>query len=193
MHARAVTRFTPEEYLAFESGSLEKHEFYDGQILAMSGGTGRHAFVSANASRALGNALKGRPCIVFSSDMRVLVQASGLYTYPDVSVACGPKLVGKEEATTLLNPVVLVEVLSKGTAEYDRTEKVEHYKKIPSLKAVLLVDVTARTVELVARTARSWRRKTYEADGSFDVPGIDVAVVVADLFEGIDLVPDKPS
>lgn len=192
MHPRAVFRFTPEQYLDFEVKSLEKHEFFDGYILAMAGGSARHSAVCGRAIIALASALRGRPCAVLTSDMRVLVEATGLYTYPDVSVACPPKVIGKQEASTLTNPTLLVEVLSKDTATYDRGEKLEHYQRVPSVQGVLLVDIPSRSVEVVARVDSGWSRATYGLADSFELPGLEATVAVADLFEGIDLVPDAP-
>ncbi len=192
MHPRAVFRFTPEQYLDFEVKSVEKHEFFDGYILAMAGGNARHSATCGRAIIALAASLRGRPCAVLTSDMRVLVEATGLYTYPDVSVACPPKVIGKEEASTLVNPTLLVEVLSKDTAKYDRGEKLEHYQRVASVQGVLLVDIPARTVEVVARAAEGWTRAIYGLADAFALPGLDATVAVADFFDGIDLVPEAP-
>lgn len=193
MHPRAVFRFTPEQYLDFEVKSLEKHEFFDGYILAMAGGGARHSAVCSNAISTIQGRTRGKPCVTLTSDMRVLVEATGLYTYPDVSVACPPKVIGKQEASNLINPTLLVEVLSKDTAKYDRGEKLDHYQRVPSVQGVLLVDIPTRTVEVVARAGETWTRATYGLVDAFPLPGLDASVAVADFFEGIDLVPDEPA
>ena len=193
MHPRAVFRFTPEQYLTFEVASVEKHEFFDGYILAMAGGNARHSATCMRVGAALMAATRGRPCVTLSSDMRVLVEATGLYTYPDLSVACPPQVTGRKEASTLVNPTLLVEVLSKDTAKYDRGEKLEHYQRVPSVHGVLLVDIPSRTVEVVARVDGTWSRVTYGVADAFTLPGLEASVAVADFFDGIDLVPDEPA
>src|ERR1044072_7692049 len=116
-------RYTVEDYFFVEVGSPIKHEYLDGEIYAMAGGSRTHARIALNIAAALRDALSGTPCEAFTSDMRVMTP-SGLYTYPAVSVVCGPAdLAGAQERTTLLNPPVLAEVLSDSTRDYDRGEK----------------------------------------------------------------------
>src|SRR6187401_1273750 len=125
MHARQVTEFTVEQYLALESVSTEKHEFVNGVILAMAGGSRRHSYCAQSVGNALGNRLAGGPCGVGQSDSRVHVVATGLFTYPDVTVTCGEPVETPGRWRSLLNPTVLVEVLSRSTEEYDRGDKLE--------------------------------------------------------------------
>ena len=130
---------TPEEYLAIERKSETKGEFYSGEVFAMVGASKRHNLIAANVIRVLGNQLLDRPCNVYPSDMRVKVSATGKYTYPDVVVACEEELFDDEEKDTLLNPVLIIEVLSESTEAYDRGKKFEHYQYIESLTDYLLV------------------------------------------------------
>src|SRR5262249_35971657 len=127
------------EYLELEEASNTKHEFLDGEIYAMAGGSPDHASLAAAVTTALLNQLRDKPCRVFSSDLRVRVLATGLATYPDITVVCGTLERDPESEVTVVNPVVLVEVLSKRTETYDRGEKFDHYRHIPSLKEYVLV------------------------------------------------------
>src|SRR5262245_30524586 len=137
----ARQRFSFEEYLAFEEVSNVKHEFLDGQVWAMAGGTPDHAAICANITTALSNQLRDKPCRVYSSDLRVRVRATGLGTYPDVTVIFDrfESDPSDPKGNTAVNPRVIVEVLSPSTQQYDRGEKLDHYKQIPSLQEVVLV------------------------------------------------------
>jgi Uma2 family endonuclease len=140
-----------------EEAANVRHEFLDGEIYAMAGGTPQHAAISMNIGAALNVQLRGKPCRVHSSDLRIRVPATGLVAYPDVSVVCGHVERDPEDGNTIVNPVLLVEVLSPSTEEYDRYEKLSHYKQIASLQEVLLVAHSQKEVE-------HWRRG---ADGQW--------------------------
>lgn len=143
--------YTFHDYLMLEEGANVRHEFLDGEIYAMAGGTPQHAAISMNVGTALNVQLRGKPCRVHSSDLRIRVRATGLVAYPDVSVICGHVERDPEDGNTIVNPVILVEVLSPSTEEYDRYEKLSHYKRIASLQEVLLVAHSQKEVE-------HWRR-----------------------------------
>lgn len=142
---------TYAEYMAAEDVALEKHEFLDGQVFAMSGGTPEHAALAAACSHALSNALAGRPCRVFSSDLRVRIRATGLTTYPDVSVVCGTLETDAEDPHAINDPLLLVEVLSDSTEAHDRGEKAAHYRRIPALREYVLISQRQRRVEVYRR------------------------------------------
>lgn len=127
------------EYLALEGASHTRHEYLNGEIFAMAGGTIEHGALAANAIGELRGGLRGRPCRVLTADVRVRVLAIGLSTYLDVSVVCGSIELDPEGANTVVNPVAIVEVLSDRTEAYDRGEKFAHYRRIPSLRDYLLV------------------------------------------------------
>lgn len=148
--ARKLT-YTFAEYLAMEAGSDTKHEYLDGEIYAMAGGTPEHSALAANTIGELIVALRGRPCRVYTSDLRIRVRATGLGTYPDASVVCGPLELDPEDKNTVTNPVVLVEVLSESTEAYDRGEKFRHYRRIPSLRDYLLVSQDEALIEHYTR------------------------------------------
>lgn len=140
---------SPADYLARERAAEEKSEYFQGEVFAMAGGTAVHSLISMNVTAELRDRLKGRDCTLYNSDLRVKVSESGLYTYPDGSVVCGqPQF---EDADTLLNPLVLIEVLSPASESYDRGRKFEFYRQIASLSTYLLVSQEAPRVEQFVR------------------------------------------
>jgi len=145
--------YTWADYLALEAASNVKHEYLDGQIYAMAGGTPDHAALQAAVLGLLVPQLLAGRCRAYSADLRVRVLATGLATYPDVSVVCGARELDPENKNTVTNPTLLLEVLSPSTEEYDRGEKFEHYQRIPSLGTYVLVSHRERSVEVWSRAA----------------------------------------
>src|SRR3954454_3124163 len=146
-------RYTFEEYLELEQVSQVRHEFYAGEIYAMAGGTPEHAALAAAVTVMLGRQLAGGPCRVYSSDLRIRVLATGLATYPDVTVVCDKLETDPESSHTATNPTVIFEVLSPTTEKYDREDKYAHYRRIPSLQAYVLVSQDERRIEVFTRNA----------------------------------------
>lgn len=170
------------EYLEVEEVAQVRHEYYAGEIYAMAGGTPEHAAIAAAVMGALRQQLVGKPCRVYSSDLRVRIAATGLATYPDVTVICGPSERDPDSPTHVVNPKVIVEVLSPSTESYDRTEKLQHYQQVPSLDAIVLVEARGDQVML-------WRRQGAEFEaqpfGLGDVVALDVigcSLAVDELF-----------
>lgn len=153
-------RYTFLDYLRLEDESSTRHEFLDGEIVAIAGGTPEHAALAMAVGRQLGNQLAGRSCRVFSSDLRIRVPATGLTTYPDVTVVCGRTERDPESATTVINPSLVVEITSDSTEAYDRGSKLESYKALPSLSAILIVSHREPSVDVWARTPEGWSRST---------------------------------
>ncbi|XYH98155.1 Uma2 family endonuclease [Sorangium sp. So ce1128] len=177
--------FTYAEYLEQERASPTKHEFLDGEIFDMAGGTPEHARLAANVMAELRPTLRERPCAVFSSDLRVRVRETGLATYPDVSVVCGQLARDPEDKDAVVNPLVLVEVLSDSTEGYDRGEKFAHYRRIPSLKEYVLVSQEHRRIEVFRRNEdNSWT--LYEAGPGerARLASIDAALAVDEIYRG---------
>ncbi len=139
--------YTFSAYIALEAKSEAKHELVNGEILAMAGGSPERSRLAANVIGELGAALRGRPCVTYTSDLRVRVRATGLATYPDATVVCGRLEVDPEDKNTATNPVVIVEVLSDSTETYDREDKRAHYRLIPSLREYVLVSQHERRIE----------------------------------------------
>lgn len=153
---------TYAEYAAAEAKSDVKHEWLNSEVFAMAGGTPEHAGLAAGVIGELRTALRDRPCRVFSSDLRVRVQATGLVTYPDASIVCNKIETDHDDPQAIVNPVVLVEVLSDSTEAYDRGEKFAHYRRIPSLREYVLVSQHERRIE-VHRRNDAGRWELYEA------------------------------
>ena len=147
--ARKLVTFA--EYIAFEEKAETKHEYRNGEIVAMAGGVPEHGRLAMSVGLAFGKQLEGRRCATFSSDTRIRVLATGLATYPDLSVVCGKLEVDPEDKNGVTNPVVLVEVLSPSTEAYDRGRKFRDYKQIPSLKEYVLVSSEERLIEVFRR------------------------------------------
>lgn len=143
--------FTEEEYLALEQAADYKSEYYDGKIYAMSGGTPDHGLIALSLGGALLRLLAPTPCRVYNSDVRLLVEKSQLYTYPDLMVVCGKLQFAPKSKTTLTNPIVIVEVLSESTQAYDRGEKFAFYKKVATLREYVMIDSERAHVEVLRR------------------------------------------
>jgi Uma2 family endonuclease len=185
----ARARFTEDEYLALERAADSRHELINGEIVAMAGGTPEHALVASNVSAALRNRLRGRGCMPLSADARIQVPATGLYTYPDDSVFCGVLERHPKDANTLLDPTLLVEVVSEGTEAYDRGAKFAHYRSIVSLRAYLIVSPSDRTLELFERNADgSWTISGPTGPGeAVSVRALGIEVPTDEVFEDLDL------
>nr|VFJ67992.1 MAG: Endonuclease, Uma2 family (restriction endonuclease fold) [Candidatus Kentron sp. FW] len=151
------TKVTPQEYLAFERTSEIRHEFLDGEIFAMTGATRRHNRIAVNLVHMLSAQLVARPCGIYVSDMRVKIEAIEKYTYPDVVVACEPETFEDTEENTLLNPILIIEILSDSTEAYDRGDKFFHYRAMTSFIEYILVSQKIPCME----------RFTRQSDGSW--------------------------
>ena len=139
MSTASNLRISPEQYLEQERKATFKSEYFEGEVFAMPGASRRHVLIAKNVTVALDQRLRGQPCQIYGSDMRVRVSAAGLYTYPDVTVACGDEQFLDEETDTLLNPLLIVEVLSPTTKNYDRGDKFASYRTIPSFREYLTI------------------------------------------------------
>ena len=181
--------FTAREYLELERQSSEKHEFAFGEIFAMTGASARHVAIVSNLVRELGNQLLQRPCQVYSSDLRLCVDADRRYTYPDVVVVCSPPQFLDNTLDTLLNPDLIVEVLSESTRNYDRGDKFQQYRGIPSFREYLLVDQERVHVERYSKQSDgTW--SLWETDALADVVQLEslgVALPVSEIYFKIDL------
>jgi Uma2 family endonuclease len=191
-YAQPHYRFDADAYLAWEATQSERHEYFQGEVFAMAGGTENHNTVALNAAVALRSHLKGTPCQVFISDIRVQVAAVDAYFYPDVVVRCQPKTASSGKAVSTDAPVLIVEVLSDSTATWDRGGKFAAYRQLPSLQEYVLIDPQARTVELYRRNAAQ-RFELYAWDalnpGPCEFASVGLQWPLADVFEGVELDP----
>ena len=149
-----IAKMTYAEYLAFERKSDAKHELLHGEVFAMAGGTIEHGALAAALARVVGNALGERPSRALSSDVRVRVRATDLATYPDLTVSCGKVETDRDDPDGVLNPSLIVEVLSDSTEAYDRGAKAAHYRRIPSLREYVLVSHHEPLIEVYRRNER---------------------------------------
>jgi Uma2 family endonuclease len=176
--------YTLEDYFALEAASNVKHEFLDGQIYAMAGGTPDHAALAASVIGLLFQQLRKTRCRVYDADLRVRVPASGLVTYPDVTVVCGPRERDTKDPNAIVNPTLIVEVLSPSTEEYDRGDKFEHYKTIASLRQYVVVSHSERCVDVWARgDDGSWTCQTAREPQTAEFSSIGARLEVKELYD----------
>ena len=195
MSKQQKARFTAVEYLSMDRNSSEKHEFAFGEIYAMGGASARHVEIVGNIVSELRNHLRQRPCRVYSTDLRLCVDADRRYTYPDVVVVCGqPRFLG-DELDTLLNPDLIVEVLSESTRNYDRGDKFQQYRGIPSFREYLLVDQAKAHVERYTKqkdgTWSLW--ETDSLDNAVHLESIAVTLPVCEIYLKIAFEPTGES
>jgi Uma2 family endonuclease len=178
-------RYSFAEYLALEESSNVKHEYFAGEIYGMPRGTPDDAALAMNFGAALVSRLRDQPCRVFSSDLRVRVLATGLATYPDVTVVCGPLERDPESRTTVVNPRLIAEVSSDATEEYDRGDKLEHYKRIPSLAECVLISHREPRVEVWRRGPNDvWRREEASAGSRLRLESLGCEIAVDEIYRG---------
>jgi len=183
---RGHHRYTYVDYVAVELDSSTKHEFLDGEIYAMAGGSEDHSALAAEVLCALGNAVGDRPRRVHTSDLRLYVEAVGLATFPDGMVICGPmQQHGPSPHSTALNPTVLLEVTSDSSEDYDTGAKLEYYRTIPSLRDYIIVSHRERRITVHSRNeGAGWMARVAIAGGRVAVEALRVDLVVDDIYRG---------
>lgn len=195
--------YTFEEYLAFEETSVEKHEYYKGELFVMSGGTSPHSVIAVNIVALLHSALRPHPCLVYSSDMRVRIEAADYATYGDAMVICGEIEYYKERLDVVTNPLLIVEVLSPATRKFDQTTKFEFYRYLPAFEHYLLVDSERSYVEYHQKLGEKWSSSYYYhldqtvqlelPHGEVDLPLTLIYEKVSVTTPGFPKVPGKKS
>ncbi len=182
---------TPDEYLAIERQAEQRSEFYAGEMFLLAGASRRHNRISTNITSQLDRQLGARDCDVYASDLRVLVDPTGLYTYPDITVTCGPERFVDDHNDVLLNPLILVEILSASTEAYDRGRKFQHYQQIESLVEYVLVAQDALRVEHYRKQDTGWLyRDIRGAEGVLELPAIGCRVRLSDIYRRVE--PSEP-
>lgn len=180
--------YSYDDYVRSLELSDLKLEYCDGVIYAMAGGTIAHAALAAAATRILGQALLGK-CTAYSSDLRVRIDASDLTTFPDAAVICGPPQPSPLDPHAATNPSILVEVTSRSTEDYDRGDKLSHYRQLPSLRAVLFVSHRERRITVVSRGPSGWSERNFRGGERVQLDDPGVTFLVDELYEGIVLEP----
>ena len=176
-----------EDYLETERRALEKHEYYQGEIFAMSGASGKHNRIFTNLFIDIGIKLKGKNCLPYGSDLRIHIPKNTLYTYPDISIICGEMELTGDKFDTATNPSVIIELLSDSTRNYDKGEKFTLYRDINSLQEYILIDTEKIHVEKHIRHAdNSWQLTDYKSiENSFSISTIQLGFLLKDIYEGI--------
>ena len=187
MVAQQDRLLTPEEYLAFERASEVKHEYVAGEIFAMTGATRRHNLIAMNSGTQIRPQLRGRRCEIYPSDMRVKIEALGIYTYPDLSVVCGSPRFEERREDTLLNPLLLIEVLSPSTERYDRGMKFRRYQLIPTFAEYLLIAQDRPRIEHYLRQDDGSWTQTISEDlaTTLILPTINCTLPLAMVYEDV--------
>lgn len=195
MSALPKQLLTPAEYLDRERKAEFRSEYLRGELFAMAGASFVHTRIANNLVVAFGNSFRDSPCYTLSHDMRVKVEATGLYTYPDVVVLCGPPQLEDARGDTLLNPQVIVEVLSDSTEQYDRGKKFEHYRRIPSLREYVLVAQDRPLVErFVRQPDETWVLTVFVGlTAEFALATAPARVPLADVYRGVEFPPEGPT
>jgi Uma2 family endonuclease len=180
--------FTEDEYLYLERKSEERCEFFRGEIFCMAGATRDHNVIAHNISRHLGNQLASRGCDVYQTDMKVRFATRPRYAYPDIVVVCGERQYLDDKQDVLLNPTLLIEVLSETTRNYDRLSKAPDYQIIPSLRHLLLVEQAEPRVDCFVREGKNTWTQTFlfGLNGSIELPAIGCALQLADIYAGVE-------
>jgi len=183
-------KYTIEEYLEMEELATEKQEYYKGEIFAMSRAKHPHNIVKKNLYIGLAGKLKGKPCQPWDSDSRVHIQKNTLFTYPDISVVCGDPEFLNDDEWNLLNPTVIIEVLSPSTKTYDRGDKFNLYRDIPSLKEYILVEPETISVEaFYINEHNQWELKEYKSlTDTLEIKAIQTSMPLTDIYEGTKII-----
>lgn len=183
----ATKLYTSEEYLLIEETAIEKHEYYQGEIFAMSGGSINHNTISGNVFGEVRQFLKGKSCRIFNSDQKVRIEANTLFTYPDLSIVCGPIEFWNNRNDTILNPSVIIEVLSPSTSGYDHGQKFKLYRDIPSLKEYILIASTEVMVErYLKQSEHFWNyRETKRMENEFLVETIGFSCPITEIYRDV--------
>ncbi|MDQ3815565.1 MAG: Uma2 family endonuclease [Armatimonadota bacterium] len=180
---------TEEEYCELEEKSPVKHEYYQGRVYAMAGASPQHCLIAFNVVTAVGSRLRGRPCRGASSDQRVKIEATGLKTYPDTLIVCPPERYDERDPYSLLNPRVIIEVLSPTTERYDRTDKFDQYKQIPSLTDyILIAQDRVRVEHYHCGTEDLWTVRSYnQREQSLTLPDIGIDLPLEEIYDRLNL------
>ena len=180
-------KFTIEEYLAMEEAAIEKHEYYRGEIFAMSGTKVPHNRISGNLYATLHQKLKGKKCRPYNSNQRIHIEVNTLFTYPDISVVCGEDVTLNDDNWNILNPAVIIEILSPSTKNYDRGEKFKLYRDIPALKEYILVDSETVHIEIFRlNESNHWELEEYDAaEEMLYIKTINEKISLSDIYTGV--------
>jgi Uma2 family endonuclease len=188
MTVETQPRYTFEDYLAAERAAELRHEYVDGQVFDMVGATESHNIIVANLTTLLVTQMKGRPCRVYANDMKVRIDVEDACKYPDITALCGEREFFDERRDVLLNPSLIIEVLSDSTEAYDRGEKFALYRRLPSLREYISASQERKRLELYMKQADGgWLRKEYnDDDDKVVLPCIDCVLTLRDVYDKVE-------
>lgn len=194
MSANPKHTWTVEEYFAFERESETKHEYFNGEIFAMAGASRKHNVIVANVISSLHAQLRKKPCEIYPSDMRVRVDKTDLYTYPDVSIVCGEQQFTDDPFDVLTNPIVIIEILSPSTQDYDRVGKFHHYRALDSLQEYIMIAQEKYRIEHYVRQKNNQWLLTdiINPDAEIPLDSIDCSLLLSDIYEKVTFEDTSP-
>lgn len=180
---------SPEAYLAMEGASQEKHEYFKGEVFAMSGASPQHNDIAYNINRVVAPFLHGKGCKLYGSDFQIHIPENTLFTYPDFTIVCGKAETTDVYTDNLTNPIVIIEILSKSTKDYDRGTKFNFYRAIKTLKEYVLIDLTSISVELFTKQKDDkWILSEYkQLTDSFVISTIGLTLQLKDVYEDVSI------
>ncbi|MDI6802653.1 MAG: Uma2 family endonuclease [Bacteroidota bacterium] len=195
MQPKQKTNLTPDEYLAIERKADIKSEYYNGEMFALAGASEKHELICGNTFAAIHQLVEEKPCKVYSSNMRIWIEKSGLYTYPDISIVCGKTEFVDSKVDTLKNPVTVTEVLSDSTEKYDRSQKFKFYMSIPTLKEYILISQNKIILEQFIKDEKKdneWILRIYDKlEDSFEIYSIKEKINLKDIYDKIEFEPNE--
>ncbi len=182
-------KFTIEEYLEMENAAVEKSEYYEGEIFAMSGAKLPHIIINKNVFGGLWISLKGKSCQPYGNDLRIHISRNTLFTYPDIAIICGKVETLNDDDYNALNPSVIIEILSPSTKNYDRGDKFKLYRDITSLKEYILIDSESISIEAFRINASGfWQLQEYKSiDEQLSFPFLQLSIELKEIYEGTKL------
>jgi Uma2 family endonuclease len=182
-------KLTIEEYLRFEKESIDKHEYYLGEIFAMSGASNKHVKIHSNLFIALGSLLKGKSCQPYGSDLRIHIPENSLFTYPDLAIICNELISSDIDEDSFIQPAIIFEILSPSTRQYDRGEKFRLYRAISNLKEYVLVDSESINIEAFRINEKGfWELHEYKSiNDQLALPSLSIAISIHEIYEGTKL------
>jgi Uma2 family endonuclease len=193
MTALPKQTYTPEEYLALERKADYRSEYINGEIYAMAGASREHNLIALNLASEIRAQLRQKPCETYVADMRVRVEATNLYTYPDIVVVCGEPAFAEDKFDTLTNPTVLIEILSYSTASYDRVSKFHHFRRLPSLQEYILVHQEKAAIEHYVLEENKWTLvDIFGLDSKLSLSSINCEIGLQDIYERVEFPQDLP-
>ena len=187
--AYSKQKMSIQEYLEFEKNSIDKHEYYRGEIFIRAGAMPKHNVIFKNVFGSVAMHLKGKSCQPYGSDLRINIPENTLFTYPDISIICGDIVTSEHDEDTATQPIVLIEILSKRTKDYDRGSKFKLYRDIPTLKEYILIDSESISIEAFSINQNNhWELKEYKTvENTLSIATIDFQLPLIEIYEGTKL------